>query len=87
MAGSAGEVGLDGDPGNARFALTYRDKEYSVANMNFLNGAPRRDGSSGADNAQQKDHTLEILGVLQQLVNLNKSATDIRSTPAVQVLP
>ena len=78
---------LDGDPGNARFALTYRDREYSVANMNSLNSAPRRDESSGADNAQQKDHTLEILGVLQQLVNLNKSATDIRATPSVQVLP
>ena len=78
---------LDGDPGNARFMLTYRDREYSVANMNSVSGGPRRDGSGGMDNAQQKDHTLEILAVLQQLVNLNKSATDIRATPAVQVLP
>ena len=77
---------LDGDPGNARFTLTYRDREYAVANINSLDSAPRRDGSSGAGNAQQKDHTLEILSVLHQLVNLNKSAADIRATPSVQVL-
>jgi hypothetical protein len=70
---------LDGDPGNARFALTYRDRDYAVANINSR--------SSGAGNAQQKDHTIEILSVLHQLVNLNKSASDIRSTPSVQVLP
>jgi len=78
---------LDGDPGNARFTLTYRDAEYAVANINALKGAPRTDGSGGADNAHQRDHTLEILSVLHQLVNLNKSASDIRATPSVQVLP
>jgi len=78
---------LDGDPGNARFMLTYRDREYAVANINSLDGALRRDGSSGPGNGQQKDHTIEILSVLQQLVNLNKSAADIRATPSVQVLP
>jgi len=75
---------LDGDPGNARFTLTYRDAEYAVANINTRRGAP---GSGGAGSAQQKDHTIEILSVLQQLVNLNKSASDIRATPSVQVLP
>jgi len=74
-------------PGNARFTLTYRDAEYAVANINALKGAPRADGSGGAGSAQQKDHTIEILSVLHQLVNLNKSATDIRATPSVQVLP
>jgi hypothetical protein len=39
------------------------------------------------EQAARRDHTLEILGVLHQLVGLNKSATDIRSTPAVQLLP
>jgi hypothetical protein len=78
---------LDGDPRNARFTLTYRDREYAVANINSLDGALRRDGSSGPGNGQQKDHTIEILSVLHQLVNLNKSATDIRATPSVQVLP
>ena len=70
---------LDGDPGNARFKLSYRDRDYAVANINSL--------SSGPGNGQQKDHTIEILSVLHQLVNLNKSATDIRATPSVQVLP
>ena len=70
---------LDGDPGNARFTLTYRDRDYAVANINSL--------SSGPGNARRKDHTIEILSVLHQLVNLNKSAADIRATPSVQVLP
>jgi hypothetical protein len=34
-----------------------------------------------------RDHTLEILSVLHQLVGINKSASDIRATPTVQVLP
>jgi hypothetical protein len=75
---------LDGDPGNARFTLTYRDADYAVANINALKGAPRTVVSG---NTQPKDHTLEILSVLHQLVNLNKSASDIRATPSVQVLP
>jgi len=78
---------LDGDPGNARFTLTYRDREYGVANINSLDGAQRRGGSSGSGNWPQKDHSIEILSVLHQLVNINKSATDIRATPSVQVLP
>ena len=78
---------LDGDSGNARFTLTYRDRNYAVANFNSLAGALYAEGSSGPGYAQQKDHTIEILSVLHQLVNLNKSASDIRSTPSVQVLP
>jgi len=64
---------LDGDPADARFNLWYRDKLYSVAHLNPPDGL--------------KDHTLEILSVVHQLVDLNKSATDIRATPFVQVLP
>lgn len=70
---------LDGNPANARFVLTYRDQEFAVANINSL--------SSGPGNAPQKDHTIEVLSVLHQLVNLNKCAADIRATPSVQVLP
>jgi hypothetical protein len=33
------------------------------------------------------DHTLEVFSILNQLIGLNKSATDIRSTPLVQVVP
>ena len=78
---------LDGDPGGARFSLTYRDRQYSVANINSLIGAPRKDASGGPGFGPQRDHSLEVLSVLHQLVNLNKSASDIRSSPAVQVLP
>jgi hypothetical protein len=72
---------LDGDAENARFTLSYRDAEYAVANINFVNG------SGGPGNTYRKDHTIEVLSVLHQLVNLNKSASDIRATPSVQVLP
>jgi hypothetical protein len=34
-----------------------------------------------------KDHTLEVLSVVHQMVDLQKSAQDIRETPYVQVLP
>jgi hypothetical protein len=77
---------LDGDPCNARFSLTYRDKEYHVANF-----SPPREVRQGfscrPDGTVRKDHTLEVLSVLHQLVGLNKSATDIRPTPTVNVLP
>jgi hypothetical protein len=78
---------VDGDPANARFTLTYRDRSYAVANINAAVDAARRAGSGGQENGHQKDHSIEILSVLHQLVNLNKSASDIRATPSVQVLP
>jgi len=39
------------------------------------------------DYVARRDHTLEILAVLHRLPGLNKSATDIRATPFVQVVP
>jgi hypothetical protein len=76
---------LDGDPCNARFSLSYRDRTYHVGNYD----PPAATGGVDCrpDTTARKDHTLEVLGVLHQLIGLNKSATDIRSTPAVQVLP
>jgi hypothetical protein len=76
---------LDGDPETARFSLLYRDKVYSVANLI----APDEAACTGSrcPEISAKDHTLEILSVVHQLVDLNKSATDIRATPFVQVLP
>ncbi len=73
---------LDGDPCNARFSLRYRDKEYYVANL-----SPPNEPSCPQDYVHRKDHTLEILSIVHQLVNLHKSAADIRATPSVQVLP
>jgi hypothetical protein len=34
-----------------------------------------------------KYHSLEVLSVVNQLINLNKSATDLRTTPTVEVVP
>jgi hypothetical protein len=35
----------------------------------------------------RRDHTLEVLSIINQLVNLNKSAADIRPTPVFQLAP
>jgi hypothetical protein len=78
-------IRLDGDPCNARFTLTYRDRDYYVGNFNSSAEAHRL--NCRPETTARKDHTLEILSVLHQLVGLNKSATDVRSTPSVQVLP
>ena len=78
---------LDGDPCNSRFSLNYRDRTYYVGNFDPPGTTPGIGPNCRPDRTARKDHTLEVLGVLHQLVGLNKSATDIRSTPAVQVLP
>jgi hypothetical protein len=73
---------LDGDACNARFSLYYRDRRYHVANYNADAAA-----TCGARAPSGRDHTLEILAVLHQLVGLHRSAADMRQTPTVQVLP
>ena len=78
---------LDGDPCNARFSLNYREREYYIGNFDPPGTGTGTGDSCRPDATTRKDHTLEILVVLHQLVGLNKSATDIRSTPAVQLLP
>lgn len=80
-------VRLDADPCNARFSLTYRDREYNVGNFDPPGGNYRGGLGCRPDLNARKDHTIEVLGVLHQLVGLHKSATDVRSTPTVQVLP
>jgi len=70
---------LNGPECNSRFTVPYRGETYHVSNFDPSSCSP--------EPAARKDHTLEVLSVLHQLVGLNKSATDIRSTPAVQVLP
>jgi hypothetical protein len=75
-------IRLDGEAADARFSVWYRDRDYRVAHFNSdVPGTDPRAGSRG------KDHTLEILAVLHQLVGLHRSAADIRATPTVQVLP
>jgi hypothetical protein len=38
-------------------------------------------------NGTPTDHTLEALAITAQLINLNKSAKELRATPTVQVIP
>lgn len=39
------------------------------------------------DRYSPDDHTLQVLAILDQLLNINKSAQDIRTTPFVEILP
>jgi hypothetical protein len=78
---------VDADPCNARFSLTYREREYYVGNFNPPGDLYPQGPGCRPDTSARKDHTLEILSVLHQLVGLHKSATDIRTTPSVNVLP
>jgi hypothetical protein len=77
---------LDEEPCNARFMLRYRDRKYFVANFDPPAEALQSNKCSPGY-VPRRDHTLEVLAVLHQLVGLNKSAADIRATPTVQVLP
>jgi hypothetical protein len=73
---------------NARFTLTYRGEKYSVPNYDTPedSSCPSTE-STEASSSESKDHTLEVLSVVHQLIDLQKSAQDIRETPYVQVLP
>jgi hypothetical protein len=76
------------DSCNTRFSVAYRGRRYYVPNYN-----PPADGScqngerSVVESVPPKDHTLEVLSVVHQLIDLQKSAQDILQTPYVQVLP
>jgi hypothetical protein len=80
---------LSDDQANARFIVPYRDRVYGVGN--YLPAPVRTLGEDAsrcdAALAYRKDHTLEVLSVVQALTNLHQSATEIRSTPTVQVVP
>jgi len=82
---------LHSDSCNARFTLSYRGKSYSVPNYDPVDNSTANPlCSSDPDETManaSKDHTLEILAVVHQLIDLQKSAQDIRETPYVQVLP
>jgi hypothetical protein len=76
---------------NVRFSLTYRSQRYSVPNYNPPDASVLESlfCSSAEKEAlvTAKDHTLEVLAVVHQLVDLQKSAQDIKETPYVQLLP
>ncbi len=58
-----------GNGGNERISLDYKDGVYSVAPYS------------------EDDHTLKILSLLEQLLNLRKNSKEIPTTPAVQSVP
>jgi hypothetical protein len=77
-----------------RFALTYRGQRYYVPRYSrpeqwqSIGIAPCSQGTSrpGSD-PSCVDHTLEILAVVNQLTDLQRSAQDVQQTPYVSVLP
>lgn len=68
------------DPGGMLFTLAHGDSpgRFKVAYV---------DGSYTVAHASEKDHTLEVLSILTQLIDLNKSAKDLRETPTVKIIP
>jgi hypothetical protein len=66
---------LNGKKGVPRFTVVYAGKSYTV-NQNDPDDTE----------SQPVDHSLEVIALLNQLVNLNKSASEIRSTPLIQVV-
>lgn len=59
----------NGNNGEPRFALRYRNVRYTIAEND------------------PNDHSLEVFAVVNQLVNLNKSASSFQTTPTIRVIP
>jgi hypothetical protein len=78
---------LPSDTCNSRFAVSYRGKTYAVPNYNPPDGNSCPTDRLSTRSTLPKDHTLEVLSVVHQMVDLQKSSQDIRETPYVQVLP
>jgi hypothetical protein len=60
--------------------------------VNGNNGAPRialryRKGTYTIAENDPSDHSLEVLSVVNLVVNLNKSASDLKTTPTIRVIP
>jgi hypothetical protein len=72
---------------NSRFSVEYRGRTYAVPNYNAPKDHPCEESNSFIQGTRGADHTLEVLSVVHQMIDLQKSAQDIRETPAVEVLP
>lgn len=73
---------------DARFGVEYRGGFWAVPNYTRHAGSDCSGEEMPADSPGPiKDHTLQVFAVVQQLVDLQQSATDILQTPYVQVLP
>jgi hypothetical protein len=71
---------LNSDEKGVRLSMTYHGQSYSIAQY----ASSER---PSVDNHEIRDHSLEVLGVLTQLIALNREAKDIVSTPTVRVIP
>jgi hypothetical protein len=75
------------DTCNVRFSLSYRGQKYAVPNYDTPRNVTCPSDEAPGTAAPQRNHTLEVLAVVNQLIDLQKSAKDIRETPYIQVLP
>jgi len=73
---------------DTRFGVHYRGGLWAVPNYTRHAGSDCPGEEMATDSpGPVKDHTLQVFAVVQQLVDLQQSATDILQTPYVQVLP
>lgn len=73
---------------DTRFAVKYRGSIWAVPNYSHRLDSRCDGGETEMDTSEPvKDHTIEVFAVVQQLVDLQQSATDILQTPYVQILP
>jgi hypothetical protein len=79
---------------DSRFSVRYRGQTYYVPRYSLPDqwqNAEAAPCSGGADkpgkDASCIDHTLEVLAVVNQLTDLQRSAQDVQQTPYVSVLP
>jgi hypothetical protein len=78
----------------SRFSVSYRGQTYYVPRYSRPDqwqseeAAPcSRDNAKSRRDASCVDHTLEVLAVVNQLTDLQRSAQDVQQTPYVSVLP
>jgi hypothetical protein len=72
----------DCSEGGALFNIV-RERQASPGRLRV----PYRGDYYTVPNATPADHTLEVMAITAQLINLNKSAKELRSTPTVQIVP
>ncbi len=78
---------------DSRFAVSYRGATYYIPKYNRPGNSLSRiapcsqNNSSVGTDASCIDHTLEVLSVVHQLIDLQRSAQDVQETPYVSIVP
>jgi hypothetical protein len=87
-------ISSTGDSEDSRFSVRYRGQTYYVPRYSLPDQWQTAESApcSGSDAKPGKDascidHTLEVLAVVNQLTDLQRSAQDVQQTPYVSVLP